>query len=63
MIHETQLSVEPMFNVFTDKDENEKIITQSSDLGGEEIGQGKDTERKRNMEMREQVLTNQSDAH
>jgi len=63
MINETQLSVEPMFNVFTDKDENEKIITQSSDLGWEEIGQDKDTERKRNMEMREQVLTNQSDAH
>jgi len=33
-----------MFNFFTDT--NEKTISQSSTLGGEEIGQDKETERK-----------------
>jgi len=49
-----------MFTFFTDKDENEKTISQSSALRGEEIGENKETVRKRKMDMRrrEQVLTN-----
>jgi len=46
-----------MFTFFTDR-QNEKTISKSSALRGEEIGQDKETERKRKMLMRrEQVLT------
>ena len=34
-----------MFTFVTDTDGNEKTISQSSALGGEEIGQDKNTER------------------
>jgi len=59
MIHKThnyQLSLCLLFSL-TDKNQK-KTISQSLALRGEEIGQDKETERKRKMLMRrEQVLT------
>jgi len=49
MIHKIYNYQLSLFNFFTDTDENEKTISQSSALGREEIGQDKDTERKRKL--------------